>query len=167
MSRDVSNAMRSAMFAQEADEVPICLLTITHDDLVEPFYFSSDPTRRISVDPLLYATASRGRDYLFLPFDFILPQDEADAPQRVKLTMSNADREMVSVVRSVSTPPKALVEVILAETPDLVEIAIPDLLMSEAVMSESDIVIELTADPLINEPYPGRSFTPGSFPGLF
>ncbi len=165
--RNVSLRFRNAIYAQETDEVPIALLTVTHESLSIPIYISSDPTTRLSDEPLLYGTESRGNQYIYLPFEFTLPDDASDSPPRVQLTMDNIDRTLVAMLRSFVTPPTLKMEIILASDPDLVEITVPVLDMSDATIDDHAISTTLVADPLINEPHPAGQFTPGSFPGLF
>ena len=167
MSRDLSSGFLAAIFAQETDEVPICLLTITHQDLSSPIYLCSNPTERISDDPLIYATNSRGNQYLFLPFDFTMPDDRYDSAPTVNLVIDNIDRTLIGLLRSISSPASITVEIILASSPDQVEISLPGLQLGNAKMEEHSVTIDLIADPLVNEPFPGGSFTPGAFPGLF
>jgi hypothetical protein len=165
--RDVSDAFRSALYAQETDEVPICLLTVTHESLDEPIYISSDPTTRLSDDPLVYGTESRGEQYIFLPFEFTLPDDKSDTAPRVQLTIDNIDHTLVALLRTFATPPSVKLEIIMASDPETVEITVPVLQMSDATIEHHTISNTLVADPLINEPHPAGQFTPGAFPGLF
>ena len=167
MSRTVSPRFLNAMNQQETDDVIICLLTVTHPVLTAPIYLSSDPTTRISDVPLIYATISRGNEYLFLPFEFTLPDDKSDSPPRVVLTIDNTDRTLVSLLRSISTPADIKVEIVLGSSLDYVEMALPALQLGKVTIGETQISAELIADALINEPFPAGQFTPGSFPGLF
>ena len=50
--RNVSLNFRTEMFRQESGETPVLLLTITHPDLDQPVRLSTDPTQRLSADPL-------------------------------------------------------------------------------------------------------------------
>lgn len=165
--RQLSAGFLAGMYDQETDEVVICLLTVTHPDLGAPIYLSSDPTERISLDPLIYATISRTQEYLYLPFDFTLPEDKSDSPPRIQLSMDNTDRSLVTLLRSISSPATILVELVLASTPNDVEIAMPSLELSDVTIDQGRITATLVADSLINEPHPARLFTPGAFPGLF
>lgn len=167
MSRTLSSAFTSAINGQETGEVVIALLTITHPDMSSPLYLSSDPTVRISDDPLLYATASRSNSYIFLPFTFTLPDDKSDSTPRVEIVFDNINRQMISLLRSISSPPSVLMEVVLASSPDLVEISLPSMILSDVTMSDTTISASLVTDHLINEPFPAGAFTPGYFPGLF
>lgn len=165
--RTLSPGFLAGMYDQESDEVVICLLTVTHADLGAPIYLSSDATFRISSDPLFYGTISRGREYLYLPFDFTLPEDKSDSPPRIQLSMDNTDRSLVTLLRSISTPASIMVELILASDPDTVEITMPALELSDVTIDQGRVSATLVADSLVNEPHPARLFTPGAFPGLF
>lgn len=167
MSRTVSASFLNAINSQETEEVVICLLTVTHEDLAEPIYLSSDPTMRISDSPLVYATVSRGNEYLFLPFEFTLPDDKSDSPPRVQLSIDNTDRSLVAMLRSFTTPASIKLEIVLASSLDDVEIELPALQLSEVTIGEDRVTADLVADALINEPSPSGQFTPGAFPGLF
>ncbi|PCD66821.1 DUF1833 family protein [Rhizobium phaseoli] len=167
MSRSVSSGFLGAAFAQETGEVPVCLLTVTHEDLDEPIYLSSDATTRLSDEPLVYGTESRGQPFLYLPFEFTLPDDRGDSPPRVQLSMDNIDRSLVAILRSFATPASVMMEIILASDLDTVEITMPALQMSDVTIGDHTITATLVADALINEPHPAGQFTPGAFPGLF
>jgi hypothetical protein len=167
MSRTLSAPFIAAVNSQETGEVVICLLTIAHEALAEPIYLSSDPTVRVSDVPLVYSTTSRGNEYLFLPFEFTLPDDTADSPPRVQLTIDSVDQTLISLLRSISTPADVTVELVLASSPDLVELELPALQLANVTIGELHVTVDLVSDPLINEPVPAGLFTPGSFPGVF
>ncbi len=44
--------VRRAMYAEHSEECEVALVTITHPDLDAPVRVSSDPTERLSVEPL-------------------------------------------------------------------------------------------------------------------
>ncbi|MGR9420670.1 DUF1833 family protein [Rhizobium leguminosarum] len=167
MSRNLSSGFIAGLYSQESDEIVICLLTVTHEDLDAPIYLSSDPTERLSADPLIYGTVSRGNEYLYLPFEFTLPDDRSDSPPRVQLSMDNTDGSLVAVLRSIATPASIKVELVLASDLSTVEVQLPALQLSDVTMDDGKISATLVADALINEPHPAGQFTPGSFPGLF
>lgn len=167
MSRNLSPGFIAGLYSQDSDEIVICLLTVMHDDLEEPIYLSSDATVRLSDDPLVYGTMSRGFEFLYLPFEFTLPDDRSDSPPRVQLSMDNTERSLVAILRSFSTPASIKVELVLASDLDTVEIQLPALQLSDVTIADGSISATLVANALINEPHPAQLFTPGSFPGLF
>ena len=167
MSRAVSFDFLSTAYGQETSETVIGLFVFSHDDLAEPFYISTDPTERISSNPLLYATTSRGNQYLFLPIRFTMPDDKTGSPPIVQLEMDNVNAEMIDILRSINSPLTVSLELVLASDPDTVEISFPSFQMADISVTEGQIVASLNVDALFNEPYPAYQMTPGTFPGLF
>ncbi len=98
--RILSLNFREALFAQESGEVPIFLMTITHPALVDgPIYLSTDPTARLSTDPLKYGTVSRETEYLYAGVDFTLPDEQDKSPPSSKLVVQNVTRDLVPLAR--------------------------------------------------------------------
>lgn len=167
MSRTLSLTLRAAMFAEETGEVPVCLITIAHASLAEPLRFSTDPTERLSVDPLRYGTTSRGEVYDFLPVAVRLPDDRDEAPPALSLVLDNIDRETIALLRSTVDPAEVTVEVVLASAPDDVEISFPAFDLTEADYAAQTVTLTVAIDALQTEPFPSGSFTPAQFSGLF
>ncbi|MDA9511161.1 hypothetical protein XI09_42225 [Bradyrhizobium sp. CCBAU 11386] len=165
--RVLSLNFRQALFSQESGEVPIFLLTITHAELEDPIYLTTDPTSRLSEDPLIYATTSRGVEFLYAGVDVTLPDEQDKAPPASKLTIANVTRELIPLARSVSTPPSVKIEAVLASAPDDVEMIWPAMDMSNLTYDASFLQFDLTMDSLVTEPYPSGTFSPAYFPGLF
>ena len=166
MSRVISLDFRNALFAQESGEVVIFLLTITHDELEDPIYLTTDATERKSTDPLVYRTMSRGIEFLYAGIQVTLPDEQDKSAPVSKLTISNLDRRMIPLARSVSTPPSVMVEAVLASAPDDVEMTWPAFDMSMLTYDAAFLEFDLTIDAMVTEPYPGGTFSPAYFPGL-
>jgi hypothetical protein len=167
MPRSVSMTFRAAMNAQETGEIPVALLTITHPDLDDPIYISGDPTERLTTDPLVYGTTSRSNDYLFIPFRLNLPDDHDETAPQASIEISNVMREHISLMRSIVLPAVVKMEIVLASDPDEVEITFPAFEITKVDYDANVMTMSLSMDPLITEPFPGHSFTPADFPGLF
>ncbi len=167
MSRSTSGNFRAAAFAGETDEVVICLLTITHAEMAAPVRLSSDPTERIADNPVTYATTSRGEIFLFLPFQFTLPSDQNDVPPRVAISLDNADRALIGLLRTVSSPLQVKVEIVLGSSPDEVEVDLPIMQLSEVDYTAEGVRANLVIDGMQTEPFPSGHFDRGRFPGLF
>lgn len=165
--RVLSLNMREAIFGQESGEVPIFLLTITHPELDEPVYLTTDPTTRLGTDPLTYGTVSRGITFMYAGVDVTIPDEQDKSPPASKLTIANVDRGLVPLARSVNSPPSVKIEAVLASDPDMVEMNWPALDMSNLTYDAITLQFDLTMDSLITEPYPSGSFSPAYFPGLF
>lgn len=167
MSRPVSLTLREAMNAQETTEVPVVLVTLHHPSFDEPLYLSSDPTSRLSVEPLAYGTSSRGNAFIFCPMDVALPDDLGERAPSAKFMVENVSRKIVELIRGIASPGTAKVELVLASSPDSVEIEYPDLQVVSAQYNANIITIEMSIDALTDEPFPAGNFDPSGFPGLF
>lgn len=165
--RSLSLDFRAALFAQQSGVVPIFLLTITHPDLADPILLSSDATTRLTTDPLVYGTTSRGDDYLYIGLRVQLPDEKDKGAPQSRLVISNIDRSIIPLVRSVNSPASVKIEAVLASDLDTVEFSVPALDMSTAEFNADEISFDLTMDAKVTEPYPSGSFSPASFPGLF
>lgn len=167
MSRTISLDARKSVYAEETGEIWVFLVTINHEDLAEPMLFSSDPTERLSDDPLQYGTVSRGNAYAYLPMTVTLPDDSDGTAPTIKLGLDNTLRDTVPLLRSVTTPPSVTVEMVLASAPDTVEADFPAFDLVDATYDSGQVTADLTIDALSTEPYPADTFTPSGFGGLF
>lgn len=165
--RTVSETFRAAMFAQETDEIPVLLLTITHPDLVSVWRLSSDNAILLDAEEQLRGTVSRGQDYYFFPMGVSLPEEGEDASNVIQVTIDNVGRELTSLLKSTTTPAAITIEVVLASAPDLVEVEFPDFELASADVDVGTVVLSITVDTMASEPYPADNFTPGSFGGLW
>lgn len=157
MSRNVSLTLKQAVFAPETDAVFIILLTIDHPNLAMPIRLTSD-----AVD-----TVSRGNTFIRFPFDLSLPDDGADRPPRARLTIDNVDRQIVQAIRSISSAPTVLMEIVRDADPNTVEASFPEFKMLEVGYDSLAVSFELNLEQFRAEPWPAALFTPGDFPGLF
>ena len=157
MSRTVSATLRSAVFAQETSEVFIVLLTLSHPDLAEPIRVSTD-----AVD-----TVSRSNTFLSFPFELVLPDDDENSSPRATLSIDNIDRQVVLAMRSISSAPTVLMEIILASDTDTVEASFPDFKLENITYDDLKLTGDLTLEEFILEPYPSGTFTPADFPSMF
>ena len=151
-----TTAIRAA-FAQETGEVFLVLLTISHASLPVPIRVTSDGVN----------TVSRGNSFVPFPFELELPEEDAQREPRARLRICNVDRQIVTTIRSLSTPPTVLMEVVLASAPDSVEVSFPDFELRDASYDVLLVEGDLTQESFLDEPYPGDAFTPATFPGIF
>ncbi|MGH7393660.1 MAG: DUF1833 family protein [Candidatus Rokuibacteriota bacterium] len=163
----ISTAFKAAAHAAETDEVLIILLTITHPDTPDIGRVSSDPTTRLSDDPLLYGTVSRGNTFTYISFAFQPPDDREEAPPRAQIILDNVGREFINLLRTFHPPATLLVELVLGRSPDAVEMTFPDLEVVSADYDAQQVILTPIFRGLQDEQYPALAFTPGVAPGLF
>lgn len=157
MSRALSTAAKSAVFAQETGEAFLILLTIDHADLGSPVRVVNNQTD----------ITSRGDLYVGFPFEVTLPDEDPDGMAMVQLKIDNVDRQIVDSIRSVSSPPTVTLEVVMGSTPDTVEGGPFEMQLRNASYDAFVVTGSLSFEPVLSEPFPGGSFIPSEFPGLF
>lgn len=170
MSRKISKRARTSVMSEDSPLIKVFLITIYHRDLEEPIRVSSDPTVRLSEtqEAVIYGTISNGKKYLYAGFEAALLNDESGAIPQVQVTIPNAHRSIIEAIESMgSGPVKVDLQLVFADTPDIVEIDIKGLEMSQITYDESSITGILSRDMLFSEPFPSRSFTPDEWPFLF
>lgn len=165
--RSISLNFRRALYAQESGEVPVFLLTITHPSLSDPILLSTDPTARITTDPLVYGTISRSNTYLWAASSLQLPDDQGGSAPAAKLTIENVTRGLIPMARSINSPAQIKIEAVLASAPDTVEISWPQFDMTNLQYGLPTLQFDLTLDALTAEPFPSGTMSPGAFPSLF
>lgn len=158
----ISARARAALYARETDEVLLSLITITHADLPMPLRFVNN-----TVD-----IASRGNTFTAYPFQVALPDEDPDHPPSIEITIDairtdDPDLDPVSIVRSLTSRPTFTFEVVLAATPDTVEISAGDI---DLVSVDYDALVltgRLEYANTLSLPFSSHSFSPSLFPGLF
>lgn len=157
MSRTVSSLTQQALYAAETGEAFLILLTLNHADLSVPIRVTSDAV----------TTESRGNSFVPFPFDLVLPDDQENRSPRARLMIDNIDRQVVSAVRALSSAPTALIEIVRAAAPDIVEAQFVDFRLTNVSYDVHRVEGNLTIEDFTAEPFPAATFSPSLFPGLF
>ena len=165
MSRNTSTTLQQAVNASETGEAFLTLLTLDHSTLSEPIRVTNDPMVELSTG--VRGVVSNGDEYIALPFDLVLPdQDEGQLP-RAKLRIDNVNREIVKAVRQISTPLQMTIQIVLGSDPDTVEAEITKFELRDVKADSLTVEGELNTKQFDREPYPAARFTPSGFPALF
>lgn len=163
-----STSFKEAAYAQETDEVFICLVTLYSDELTEPIRICSDPFEALTgLGDDIYGAVSNGDTYIFLPFDIWLPKDDNSGVVSAKLVIDNVDRSIIPHARSVSRPVTVKIQCVLAGDIDTVEIEYDNFKLSNVSYDALQLQGDLTLDYWGLEPFPSGRFIPSDFPGLF
>ncbi len=157
MSRTLTLSTIQALNAQETDDVFLILLTIDHASLSSPIRVTSD----------IVDTLSRSNNFTAFPFDLSLPEDSEALSANARLQIDNVDRTIISSVRTMTSSPNILMEIVRAANPDTVEASFPDFKMHNIQYDAFTVTGELTIEDFTAEPYPSGVFTPAGFPSLF
>lgn len=157
MSRTPSLTFRQAVYSQDTEEVFIILLEISHDDLDAPIRICN-----AGVD-----ITSNGNQFVYYPFALNLPDDDADSVPQAQLTIDNVDLQQVEAIRSIQSPPSVRIMVVLASTPNTIEVDFSDFIINNIKYDAMTITGTLTIEDFYSEPVPGDYFVPSEFPALF
>lgn len=157
MSRTVSNTFKSAAFGARTDEAYLVLLTVDHTELASPIRVTSDGVN----------TTSNGETFYAYPFTLYLP-DDTDRPfSRGRIVIDNVSQVLISAARSIATALSITIQIVLASDPDTVEVEFSDFELTDISYDAQTISGTLSIESFVEEPFPGDSFIPSYFPGLF
>lgn len=157
MSRTLSSGAVRALTAHETEEVFLTLLTIQHIDLDSPIRIVANNQDIVS----------RGDSYLALGFEITLPQDDGETIPQVQLSIDNVDREITETIRSLTSSPSITLEVIMASSPDAVELVIYDMMLDSVTYDDTTITGSLVVEDILNQSFPSSVIDPQQYKGLF
>lgn len=173
MSRSLSLNARKAIDAATTDDFFVVLIEFDHADLATPIRLSTDPTERLSDEPLRYGTRAswRGADPETEPFLFVaagleMPGDQEDTPAAFQLTIDLFDAEMVNLLRSFTGVATANLALVMASDVETVEQQWLGLQATSSTWGER-IVISSSRKPIEEEGVPKDIIGKRRFPGLF
>ena len=160
------------LYSTSTAYIPVVLLTITHPTFDEPIRISTDNKDVMEQNIFkenLYGTISRGNNYYFLPFSFELPSSHTDEAPTASLTITNVGLDLIPYIRNLQArdKPKILIEVIIAQEPDNVIQAFPELTIGSISYDAQSINFTLESVDLSREPFPSGTFNPTFFKGMF
>lgn len=166
MSRSVSENFKQVAFAQETDVAIITLLTMVVGDTV--IRVCDTPVEKFNeLGENIYGVTSKGYQFLFLPFNIQLPQDDKTGAVTAKLEIDNVNREIVQAARETKEAIKVSIQVICSNALDDVELEYNDFKLTNVRYNGFTVSGNLSVDYLGLEPFPKGRFTPSGFPGLF
>lgn len=151
---------KDVVFAQQTPSTFVHLLT------VRMFRNNGTVDIRRFCDQYIPIT-SRGDIYQPASFRISLGSDDADSVPRVSLEFDIADRQIIRELRENDRTPIIQLEVVLGETPDQVEIGSIEYEVSQFEFNDTSVSMQLTVEPVLNEPIPALRFTPTTTPALW
>lgn len=156
--RNVSTQAKSALFAQETSEAFLCLLKINHSTWAQPFYFVNDRANH---------TDSSSIEWIGFPFSIMLPDEKDDEIPQAVLSIDNIDREIVAVLRALSTPCTVTIWIVLGSDIDDIVAGPYDFAFNAATWNALTVSGVLEYEPILNMRWPEHDFSPITTPGLF
>lgn len=152
-----SSAFIEAVVSQNTDEVFLFLLTLSHQDLTTPIRVVNNTEYIIS----------NGNVYTAFPFDLVLPQDDGQSLPQVVITLSNVNLEFIDEIRGLNGALDVKLEVILASSPDTIEMSIDGMKTYTISYDAQNIQATCQIEDVLNMTFPNELYLPSNFPGLF
>lgn len=150
--------LESAFYAEETQEAILTLVTIKSPDLNSDIHLT-DNSEDIT---------SNNTTYTAFPFRVELPEDSDEIRASLaRLIMDSVDRRVVEAIRKASGQPTVDLQVVLSSKPNTIEAQWPTFIASNARYNAQTVEIDLVLELLDQEPIPGESFNPETFPGVF
>lgn len=180
--RKLSAEATRAIFSPESDSDLYILLTIHDPEGGEPLYLTDgvgvEPdgsSHRLASytdseefpDQVVYGVTSRGIDYIFVPMQITLPQEEESQIPRASIVINDVTRFATPLIRRITAPPRVDLELVLSKTPNIVEASFNNFYITNFTYNADSITAELSLIDYDREPFPVHSFSPLYFPGLF
>jgi len=154
--RSLSNNLLNQLYLQESNDPFLTLITLEH---------SSFTTVRL-VNNVENIT-SRGDVFDAFPVKITLPTDDGETLRQVALEFDNVSLELIEEIRSVTDLIDVKIEMVLASTPDIVEIDFSELKIKNITYNKTTIIANLFMDDFLNTELTSEKYTPTNFPGLF
>jgi hypothetical protein len=151
----MSEEFERALLGLDPDQTVVALLTLSHPGT----------TIRVSSDNR--DTVSGGEIFASFPFAITLPSD-VDGPVSARLEFGDpGSREVTEAIRSLTDPVQATIQLVLAATPDVIEIEYGGLELAGVSMDGLTISGSLAHPPIEEVPYPPARATMRDYPGLY
>lgn len=155
----MSDPALQAIFSRSTDEVFIVLMKITS---AQPGF----ETIRLAKDQF-GTIVSNGETYIGMPFEASMLSDQDENLPESVISIQNVDREIVNMVRTLTSAPTITITVVLASSPNVIERGPFSLKLRDVNWNAIVVTGKIKLEDILNEPFPGESMTPDLFPGMF
>ncbi len=164
--RILSDEFRRAAFSEKTREAVVCLLTISDPSFPEDIRLCDDAFEVLPIAGQR-GVVSRGDEFIYIPFGFELPNQDATGIARARLSVDNVSREIVKAVRQASASVSIKFELVLSRDVDAVEFVSEDFKLEKAKYDALTVSGELSMEYFDQEPFPSGRFTNTGYPGMF
>jgi len=156
MSRQLTNKLLDELYNQESSD-PLLMLVAISNPAFSTLYLVNN-----TVD-----IVSRGNTYIALPLKITPSADDGESNRTAKLELDNVSLEVIDEFRTVTDTMEVTIEAVLGSDPDIVEIEIGQLIISNINYNANSIVADLLFDDFLRTKLTSEDYTPFIYPGLF
>lgn len=156
MARQLTNKVLNELFVQNSDDPLLLLVTVSHASFTTLYLVNN--TEDI---------ISNGNTFVAFPMQIQLPPDNAETSRNTQITFDNVSLDLITEMRSVTSPMDVTIQAVLATDPDTVEISFGELKMSDIKYDQQSIRASLILDDFLSTELTSEKYTPSIYPGLF
>lgn len=156
MSNQLTNQLLFQIFSQESNDPFLTLVTLTHP--------SFSTTRFVNNSENII---SRGETFLSFPMSIKLPPEDGETLREVTIEFDNVSLELITKLRSVSSPIDVKLELVLASMPDIVQMSFEELKINSASYNATKVSARLIMDSFLQTGMTSEKYEPSNFRGLF
>lgn len=156
--RTISAAAMQAVLAQQTGEVFVACLKIDHADFAIPIRLAMNTETLVRTDG----------DYLPYAFQVNLPDQRDDQLPLVTLTVDNTDLAVNDAIRTLQGPPTVTMDVVMASSPNTVEIG-PFVYNLQSAEADANTIQGTLGfeEGVFSQQVPAQLYMPTNSPGLF
>ena len=155
--RSLSNNLLAQLYSQNSDDPFLTLIELDHATFGSTIRLVNN-TQDI---------VSRTNTYTAFPVSITLPADDGKTLRSANITFDNVSLELIDEFRGITDPIDAKLEMVLASDPDVVEIELAELKISNISYNAQSVSAELFLDDFLNTELSSEKYTPTNFSGLF
>jgi hypothetical protein len=153
---NLSPELLAQLYCQNSDDPFIALVTLSHPSFT---------TLRLVNNTV--NVVSRGNTFLSFPLRFRLPVDDGESAREVHMEFDNVGLDLIDEIRTVTTPIDVTIELVLASLPNVVQVELGELKISNISYNSKSITAKLYLDGFMNVEMTSEKYSPSLYPGLF
>jgi len=113
------------------------------------------------------SVTSRGQLYNAVAVAIVLPAEDGKREPFATIEIDNVTTDLVDELRAITEPMDAELEMIFTEYPDEVEYSLTGLSVGSATIAAERITLKLLYQDILNQIFPGYTYNPQEFAGIF
>ena len=155
MPRNLSQTARDAANAVESGEVFLWLVRFYNPDIQDIRVVNNN-------EPV----TSNGEMFNAYAFNIVMANQDAQQP-KLKITLDNVDQSLIDEIRSLDTPMRADLQLVLFSQPDVVEIEYRNLVLRTVSYNAQSISGTLAVNEIFSARFPAHQVDSSQYSGVF
>lgn len=155
--RNLSERGLRSSYAEETGDVFLALLEIHEDTLQDPILVVNNTV----------SIMHGGDKYHPFPFELTLPANDGETLPAMQLTISNVSLKLIGLIRGMNAPATAKLTIVIAETPDVIEMQVQRMTVRRISADIQVIVFDILNDDFLSARWPADDYGQADYRGLY